>query len=169
MFLTFPTTTSPSRIFSRIVFRPASRFCSSCARLETTTLAFFRESLSPLNFPSSPVTDSLSRTGRRSTWLPGRKAFTQSMSTVYPPLTLATIFPGTGVPSSWAFWRSSHIRARSTFSRDSRNNPVGFPVDVDRDEILQHLDHHPVDDLALLGGFQALLEQLSEVVLDPAR
>src|SRR4030065_586983 len=82
MFFAFASISSPSRMLSSSDFLRASRSSSRYARRDTTTLAFLRESFRTLNFPWRPMTASLSRTGRMSTWLPGGKGLPRPLGQV---------------------------------------------------------------------------------------
>ena len=65
------------------------------------------------------------RTGRMSTWLPGRNAFTP-MSTERPPFTRPTMVPLTISSRSHAALISSQMRILSAFSLERTTMPVSF-------------------------------------------
>ena len=66
---------------------------SSTARRDTTMLPRARSILRIWNGCGVPISGPTSRTGRMSTWLPGRKATAPPRSTVKPPLTRPKIVP----------------------------------------------------------------------------
>ena len=70
-----------------------------------------------------PISGPTSRTGRMSTWLPGRKAVAPPRSTVKPPLTRLWITPLTRVCASKAFSSWVQLSSRRAFSRDSTIEP----------------------------------------------
>ncbi len=81
-----------------------------------------------LNLNFSPMSLSRFRTGRMSTWEPGRNAFTP-MSTERPPLTRPTITPSTSSSRSHAAEISSQMRILSAFSLERTTIPVSFSRD----------------------------------------
>src|ERR687884_495436 len=74
MFLTTPSRTSPSCSWLTSSVRCSARASSRIARRETTMLPRGRSILRIANGCSRPIKGPTSRTGRMSTWLPGRKA-----------------------------------------------------------------------------------------------
>ena len=74
------------------------------------------------------ISGPMSRTGRTSTWLPGRNATAPSRSTVKPPLTLLKMTPST---CSLALNFSSsrvQLSSRRALSRDSTASPSAFSM-----------------------------------------
>ncbi len=65
----------------------------------------------------------MSRTGRMSTWLPGRNATAPLRSTVKPPLTRPKIWPVTRSLAWKLFSSRVHASSRRAFSRDSEASP----------------------------------------------
>src|ERR1700744_1133035 len=96
MFLTTPSRTSPSCSWETSSVRCSARASSRIARRETTMLPRGRSILRRANGCSLPISGPTSRTGRMSTWLPGRKAEAPPRSTVKPPFTRPTMEPITG-------------------------------------------------------------------------
>jgi hypothetical protein len=68
----------------------------------------------------------MSRTGRMSTWLRGRKATAPSRSTVKPPLTWLKMRPSTFSLASNASSRRIQLSSRRAFSRDRTASPSAF-------------------------------------------
>ena len=75
--------------------RCSARVSSSTERRETTMLPRRRSILRIWNGCGWCISGPMSRTGRMSTWLPGRNATAPSRSTVKPPLTLLKMTPAT--------------------------------------------------------------------------
>ena len=69
-----------------------------------------------------------SRTGRMSTWLPGRNATAPSRSTVKPPLTRPKMRPSTRLPSPNSLSSLSHAASRRARSRLSIASPSAFSM-----------------------------------------
>ena len=82
----------------------------------------FLLNLMTLNWNFWPMYRSRFRTGRRSTWEPGRNALTP-MSTVSPPLTRLEMMPSTSSPRSVASSISSQIFSFSALSLESWTRP----------------------------------------------
>jgi hypothetical protein len=99
--------------------RCSARVSSSTARRETTMLPRARSILRIWNGCGVPISGPTSRTGRISTWLPGRNATAPPRSTVKPPLTRPKIVPVTRCLASNAFSRLVQASSRRAFSRDS--------------------------------------------------
>src|SRR6185369_6472868 len=75
-----------------------------------------------------PISGPTSRTGRTSTWLPGRKATAPPRSTVKPPFTRPKMVPMTRSWSLNAFSRTVQASSRRAFSRDSTASPSLFSM-----------------------------------------
>ena len=75
---------------------------------------------------SLPIRGPTSRTGRMSTWEPGRKAEAPPRSTVKPPLTRPTMEPVTGWPSPNTTSRRVQASSRRAFSRLITASPEAF-------------------------------------------
>ena len=95
MFLTTPSTTSPSLSRATISARCSARLSSRTARRDTTMLPRRRSIFRIWNGWGMCISGPASRTGRTSTWLPGRNATAPPRSTVNPPLTRPKIAPST--------------------------------------------------------------------------
>ena len=78
--------------------RCSARVSSRIARRETTMLPRRRSIFRIWNGCGRSISGPTSRTGRMSTWLPGRKATAPPRSTVKPPLTRPKITPSTRSP-----------------------------------------------------------------------
>ena len=74
------------------------------------------------------ISGPMSRTGRTSTWLPGRKATAPSRSTVKPPLTLLKMTPSTCSLLLNFSSRRVQLSSRRAFSRDSTASPSAFSM-----------------------------------------
>src|SRR6185503_15947859 len=123
MLLTAPERTWPSLRFATSSLRASARLSSSTARRETTMLPRARSIFRIWNGCGVPISGPTSRTGRMSTWLPGRNATAPLRSTVKPPFTRPKITPVT----RWLSlnWRSSWVQdsSRRAFSRESTASP----------------------------------------------
>ena len=97
--------------------RCSARVSSRTARRETTMLPRGRSILRIGNGCGLPISGPTSRTGRMSTWLPGRNATAPPRSTVKPPLTRPKIAPVTRSFVSNAFSRRVQASSRRAFSR----------------------------------------------------
>ena len=126
IFLTAPTTIAPHAAAKRSL--RGSRARSRRTRRDKTMLPRFLLNLMILNSSFSPISAEV-LTGQRSTWEPGKKAFTPIL-TDRPPLTRAITVPvtvssrSTGQISSQAFMRSAfsfeRLRTPSLFSIESK-------------------------------------------------
>ena len=96
---------------------------SRIAFLDNTTFERLRFSLMTLASISRPRKESRFRTGRTSTWDPGRNAAMPSISTRRPPFIRSMTRPFIGIPSLKAFSRSSQARSRTASARDSNGKP----------------------------------------------
>src|SRR5580700_7532716 len=123
MFLTTPLRIWPSLSEATSSERASARLSSRTARRETTMLPRERSILRIWNGCGEPRSGVMSRTGRISTWLPGRKATAPLRSTVKPPLTRPKIMPVTR-SLAWKLF-SSWVQAssRRAFSRDKEASP----------------------------------------------
>jgi len=93
------------------------------ARRETTILPRERSILRIWKGCGVPMSGVMSRTGRISTWLPGRNATAPERSTVKPPLTRLKITPVTR-SFAWKFFSSCvQASSRRAFSRESCASP----------------------------------------------
>ena len=115
--------------------RCSARVSSRIARRDTTILPRRRSILRIWNGCGRSISGPTSRTGRMSTWLPGRKATAPPRSTVKPPLTRPKITPSTRLPASNSFSSLSHAASRRARSRDSIASPARIldAVDIDFD------------------------------------
>ena len=115
--------------------RCSARVSSRIARRDTTILPRRRSILRTWNGCGRSISGWTSRTGRMSTWLPGRKATAPPRSTVKPPLTRPKITPSTRLPASNSFSSLSQAASRRARSRDSIASPAAVldPVDIDFD------------------------------------
>ncbi len=75
-----------------------------------------------------PISGLTSRTGRMSTWLPGRNATAPERSTVKPPLTRPKMTPVTRPVSLNAFSSWVQASSRLAFSRESTASPFLFSM-----------------------------------------
>ena len=96
MFLTTPSRTSPSCSWLTSSVRCSARLSSRMARRRDDDVAARRSILRIGNGWSLPISGPTSRTGRMSTWVPGRKAEAPPRSTVKPPFTRPKMAPSTG-------------------------------------------------------------------------
>ena len=128
MFLTMPSRISPSAKPATISVRASARSSSRIERRETTMLprgrSIFKMAKGCVMFINGPT----SRTGRISTWLPGKNAFAPPKSTVKPPLTRPTIAPSTGSPVAKIFSRRVQASSRRAFSRLTTASPSAFSI-----------------------------------------
>ena len=128
MFLTTPSSTWPSlRLFISSA-RASARDSSITARRDTTMLPRRRSILRIWNGCLEPINGVMSRTGRTSTWLPGRKATAPPRSTVKPPLTRPKIAPSTRSLSANAFSSTTQASSRRARSRLSIASPWRFSI-----------------------------------------
>src|SRR3984957_4190577 len=123
MFLTTPFSTWPSFKEATSSERCSARLSSRTARRDTTMLPRARSIFRIWKGCGEPKSGVMSRTGRMSTWLPGRNATAPERSTVNPPLTRPKITPWTR-SLAWKFF-SSRVQdsSRRAFSRDSCASP----------------------------------------------
>src|SRR5579885_2377722 len=123
MFLTTPLRIWPSLRLATSSERCSARLSSSTARRDTTMLPRERSILRIWNGCCVPSSGVMSRTGRMSTWLPGRNATAPDRSTVKPPLTRPKMTPVTR-SLAWKFFSSwVHASSRRAFSRESWASP----------------------------------------------
>ena len=124
MFLTTPSRTWPSSRLEISSERSSARVSSRTARLEITILPRLRSILRIWNGCGEPINEDASRTGRISTWLPGRNATAPARSTVKPPLTRPKIIPLTRSWFSKAFSRTVQASSRRALSRERITTPL---------------------------------------------
>src|SRR3954452_15842094 len=123
MFLTTPVRIWPSFRLATSSERASARLSSSTARRDTTMLPRERSILRIWKGCGEPSSGVMSRTGRISTWLPGRNATAPLKSTVKPPLTRPKIVPVTR-SLAWKFFSSCvQASSRRAFSRDRDASP----------------------------------------------
>ncbi len=108
--------------------RSSARVSSMTARRDTTMLPRRRSILRMANCWPGPSAGPTSRTGRTSTWLPGRKATAPDRSTVKPPFTRPKIVPMTRSWSVNAFSRTVQASSRRALSRDRTASPSLFSM-----------------------------------------
>ena len=126
MFLTTPSTASPSASLPTISARCSARDSSKIARRETTILPRRRSIFKTMNGCAMPIKGPASRTGRTSTCEPGKNATAPPKSTVKPPLTRPNIAPSTRSSDACAFSKRSHASSRRAFSREITASPRWF-------------------------------------------
>ena len=123
--------TTPSRIWFSLRFwtsseRASARVSSKTARRETTILPRRRSIFRIWNGCEMPIRGPTSRTGRISTWLPGKNATAPDKSTVKPPLTRPNSTPLTRSLAAKAFSSWFQASSRRAFSRLKTASPMAF-------------------------------------------
>ena len=126
MFLTTPSRIWPSASVASSSLRCSARLSSSTARRLTTMLPRRRSILRIRNGSVLLISGPMSRTGRMSTWLPGRKATAPPRSTAKPPLTRPKMWPSTLLVSVKARSSRFQLSSRLAFSRLRTTSPPLF-------------------------------------------
>src|SRR6185312_8076107 len=163
MFLTTPVRTWPSLRLATSSERASARLSSSTARRDTTMLPRLRSILRIWNGCGVPSSGVMSRTGRISTWLPGRNATAPLRSTVKPPFTRPKMVPLTR-SLAWKLF-SSRVQASSRHALSrlicAASRPLeflqghpafGLQPDIDQNGVVLDRDHGAFDYRAFEPG-----------------
>ncbi len=124
MFLTTPCRTCPSARFDISSVLASARLSSRTARRETTIFPLALSIFKIWNGCGVPIRGPISRTGRISTWLPGRNATAPAKSTVKPPLTRPKMIPLTRSVPLKAFSSCCQDSSLRALSRESTASPL---------------------------------------------
>src|SRR3954451_21922127 len=126
MFLTTPSRIWPSARVASSSLRCSARLSSRTARRLTTMLPRRRSILRIRDGSVLLINGPISRTGRMSTWLPGRKATAPPRSTAKPPFTRPKIWPSTLLVSVKGRSSRFQLSSRLAFSRLRTTSPPLF-------------------------------------------
>src|SRR5215469_14275625 len=189
MFLTTPLRIWPSLSEATSSERASARLSSSTARRDTTMLPRARSILRIWNCCGEPSSGVISRTGRMSTWLPGRNATAPDKSTVKPLVRLEVLFeqrPRFLAPCLFARQLRFAILAFHAFEEDfdriarldlrraagraeflQRHAAFGFEADIDQHHVVFDGDDLALDHRAFEagGGTEAFVEERREALL----
>ena len=128
MFFTTPSTCWPSSKLETISLRASARVSSIMARRDTTILPRRRSIFKIWKGCGVFMSGVMSRTGRISTWLPGKNAVAPSKSTVKPPFTRPKITPSTRSSASKFFSNLTQLSSRRALSRERTASPMAFSI-----------------------------------------